>query len=357
MRPHEAMRASGASAPPAWDGSAGSDREPGKDLTISVVIPSYRRAASLNRCLEALAAQTRAPSEVVVVAREDDGETRKMLDGLLLDLPLHVQLVREGGVRAAMTCGLAAARSEIVAFTDDDTAPRNEWVAGMATRFASDEGIGAVGGRDVVHTDTGILGGAAEEVGRVRWYGRVFYYHHFESRLQDVQFLKGANMSFRRSALAEFDRALRTPSVQWACDTEATLSVWHRGWRVVYDPAVVVDHYPAPRFDEDRRDRPTVRNRSNAAHNELYLFLKHLPAWQKPIIALYATLVGYRNAPGLALFFEGLVRDHDRASVAMRFVAATMGRLLALWTYARYLAAGVGRRTPIVSNRSRMATG
>ncbi|RAG65491.1 hypothetical protein DN536_36710, partial [Burkholderia multivorans] len=32
------------------------------------------------------------------------------------------------------------------------------------------------------------------------------------------------------------------------------------GWKLMYDPAIAVDHYPAERFDDDRRDaRSAVR--------------------------------------------------------------------------------------------------
>ncbi len=312
-------------------------RRPRSGLAASVIVASYKRPADLRRCLAALAAQTLPPAQVVVAAREDDAETRALLDAPDLPLALDVQLVREAGQRAAMTRGLAAARSEIVCFTDDDTAPRPEWLETIVARFGSDAATGAVGGRDVVHERGGTIDGTAERVGCVLWFGRTLGNHHLESRLQDVRFLKGANMAYRRSALAGFDEALLGTGPQVCMDMEASLSVACRGWRVVYDPEVVVDHYPAPRHDEDQRERPTVTARANAIHNQLYVLLKHAPMWQKPVVVLYAFLVGYRHAPGLLVLLERLARERDRRAVALRFVAAMRGRLLALWTYARYV--------------------
>jgi len=50
--------------------------------TVSVVVPTYGRPDSLARCLTALAAQSRAPEQVVVACRADDRLTLEALADL-----------------------------------------------------------------------------------------------------------------------------------------------------------------------------------------------------------------------------------------------------------------------------------
>ena len=89
---------------------------------VSVVVPTYQRAALLGASLESLLAQEGVAFEVVVV---DDGST----DGTAAFLARHPDprirpVVRpHGGIAAARNAGVAAARAPFVAFHDsDDTA-------------------------------------------------------------------------------------------------------------------------------------------------------------------------------------------------------------------------------------------
>jgi glycosyltransferase involved in cell wall biosynthesis len=92
-----------------------------------VVIATRNREASLRRTLAALRAQdARFEWELVVV---DDGSSPPLHDGALAGLP-HARLVAGHGLgpATARNAGLAVARGEVVAFTDDDTAPFPGWL-------------------------------------------------------------------------------------------------------------------------------------------------------------------------------------------------------------------------------------
>jgi hypothetical protein len=108
-------------------------------------------------------------------------------------------------------------------------------------------------------------------------------------------------MAYRADVLRPFDERLWGSGAEVCNDLEASLSVCARGWRVVFDPAVAVHHYPAPRHDDDARDAPSRKAMSAAAHNELYVLVRHLPAWRGATAAAYALLVGSSAAPGLLL--------------------------------------------------------
>src|SRR3981081_182961 len=102
---------------------------------ISVVIPAFPASASIDRCLAALAHQTLPPEhyEVIVV---DDGSTDDTANRASRCGARVVRLPRNQGPAAARNAGLAAARGEIVVFTDSDCEPLSGFVAALTAPLA-----------------------------------------------------------------------------------------------------------------------------------------------------------------------------------------------------------------------------
>src|SRR5207249_381819 len=96
-----------------------------------------------------------------------------------------------------------------------------------------------------------------------------------------------------------FDPRLRGAGAQVHNDMGFSLSVKRAGWKLIYDPRVAVDHYPAPRFDEDQRAHLNVKAHRDAVHNETLILLEHLRPLQRAVFFVWAGLVGTRSAPGL----------------------------------------------------------
>ena len=99
----------------------------------SIIVPTYRRRDPLARCLSAIEAQRfpRDRFEVVVV---DDGSPTPPADLVTaLDPSIEAQLicVRHGGPAAARNAGASFARGRYLVFTDDDCAPRSDWLAAI----------------------------------------------------------------------------------------------------------------------------------------------------------------------------------------------------------------------------------
>ncbi len=299
-------------------------------MAISVVIPTYGRPNDLLRCLRALEGQEVAAREVIVVRRRDDGPTREALAGFNSRLPLKIEVVEARRQSVAMNAGVAAASSPIVALTDDDAIPRSGWIAGLEARHA-EAAVGAAGGRDLVHTSTGTIDGQAHDVGLVRWYGRCVGNHHLGSgTVRDVDFLKGVNLSVRRE-LWELDERLQGSGIQMHWEMDVSLGIRRGGHRVIYDPALVVDHHPAPRVDSgDRRSLRTPAWVRNEAHNEALVLLKWLPLPRGLVALGYGLLVGTSAAPGLLRALAAVARrDLDTARC---LPAALAGRVEAALT-------------------------
>jgi GT2 family glycosyltransferase len=289
-------------------------------MAVSVLIPTWRRPAELSRCLAALAAQTRTPDEVIVVARSEDRETWELLERDVSGAPVRGLAVAEAGVVPSLNGGIVEASGEIVAITDDDAAPRPDWLERIERALLADPSVGGVGGRDWVHHGDEVLDGEEAVVGKVRWFGSVVGNHHLGAGpARDVDLLKGANMAFRAQALrgVTIDEGLRGSGAQVHWEIDLCLAVQQAGWRLVYDPEIAVDHFPAQRFDEDQRTGRPVAALENEVYNETYLLLKRLPAWRGVLVLGYGLLVGTRLAPGLVTAVERRIRgEHPGARLA-----------------------------------------
>ncbi|BDV31229.1 glycosyltransferase family 2 protein [Microbacterium terricola] len=109
---------------------------------LSVVIPSYNDAAMLRSCLDALAVQTRAVDEIVVV---DNGSTDATA---AVARAAGARVVTESirGVLPATAAGFDAARGDLLARLDADSVPPPDWAARVVAAFEDDRGLDALSG-------------------------------------------------------------------------------------------------------------------------------------------------------------------------------------------------------------------
>ncbi|QKD83004.1 glycosyltransferase family 2 protein [Thermoleptolyngbya sichuanensis A183] len=318
-------------------------------MKLTVIIPTYCRADDLRRCLAALAEQVRSPDEVIVVVRETDCDTWSFLASEKsfplrnLQPNLRTLSVALPGVVAAMNRGLDAAQGDVVCFTDDDAAPHPDWLQRIEQHFLADPHLGGLGGRDRIQHLPESLTGRPCTVGKLQWFGRPIGNHHLcMGAAREVDILKGVNMSFRRTAIAHrrFDTRMRGSGAQVHFELAFSLALRRDGWRLVYDPAVLVNHYPAPRHDEDQRHQFSAIARQNAVHNETLALLEHLPPVQRGIFLLYAVLLGHRDAFGLAQLVRYFPQQRD---LAMRqWAAAMQGRWQGVQTWWKSRKRGLG---------------
>jgi glycosyltransferase involved in cell wall biosynthesis len=268
-------------------------------MKITVIVPTYRRLNDLTRCLEALKQQTRQADELLVVVRDTDTETWIFLEEINhTPLPLKTLKVKVSGVVAAMNIGLDSATSDIIAFTDDDAAPHSDWLERIEFHFLSDQNqrIGGVGGRDWVYHGTELEDGSREVVGKLQWFGRVIGSHHIGiGSPRDVDILKGVNMSFRQSAIADlrFDERMQGTGAQVHFEIAFCLALRKSNWKLIYDPMIAVNHYRGKRFDEDLRDQFNQLAIVNAVHNETLALLEYLPPIRQAVFIFVAIIISF----------------------------------------------------------------
>lgn len=267
-----------------------------------MVVPSAWRSGVLPLCLKALAAQHRQPDEIIIVARADDTDTQTLLSGVGRHGNLRVENVTKPGLVHALNTGLAKSTGHVVAFTDDDARPHDDWIQRIECHFAQDSALGALGGRDWIHYDGNVDRGETSVVGRMSWFGRMVGNHHLGvGPPREVEILKGANMSYRRLALAPvgFDERLKRVGTEHATELGATLGVRRRGWRVLYDPAVAVDHEPAARSTGAERIWTDLNAVRVAGFNEALAILSHASPARRRAFMIWALACGSRGLPGL----------------------------------------------------------
>jgi glycosyltransferase involved in cell wall biosynthesis len=113
-------------------------------VKFSVVIPTYNRAATLRQTLTALMAQDYPDYEIIVV---DDGSTDDTRAMIAREFPQVRYIYQQNrGPAAARNRGIAHARGEIIAFTDDDCVPPRDWLARLADGYARYPDVVGVGG-------------------------------------------------------------------------------------------------------------------------------------------------------------------------------------------------------------------
>ena len=91
-------------------------------LSVSVVIPAYNAAGTIERAVESVLAQTRRPDEIIVVDDGSTDETSKKIEGYGSQIRYIYQ--ENAGPSVARNKGIEAAGGEWIAFLDAD----DEWL-------------------------------------------------------------------------------------------------------------------------------------------------------------------------------------------------------------------------------------
>jgi hypothetical protein len=284
--------------------------------TVAVVVPTYGRPESLSACLAALGAQDRAADEVLVAGRSGDADSAAVAAAA----PLRCTYleVDEPGMLAAMAAGARASTSEVLCFTDDDAVAPPSWIADLLAVLDTAPGVGAAGGRDELFDgDVRREEPGRHDVGRLTWFGRHIGNHHLGTGpRREVAFLKGVNAAYRRAALG-MPQGLRGTGAQAHYEIAVGRFARSRGFTLLYDPKLTVQHRPAPRLGGDGRADPSATAVSDTAYN-LVLSIGGTRGLAR---CAYALAVGDRGCPGVA---RGLLALARRDALTARKVAPSM---------------------------------
>ena len=199
---------------------------------VSVVVPVYNDVARLRLCLEALARQS-YPADRYDVLVVDNASTEDVTAAVPADARFRLLREERPGSYAARNTGLAATDAEVVAFTDSDCLPMDDWLEAGVGALTADTTVDAVGGRIELTFRSGRPVSPAEHFEAVGGFPQERY-------VREMSFAATANLFVRRAALdrvGSFDERLRSGG-----DVDFGKRLTGAGGRLVYDAAPVVQH-------------------------------------------------------------------------------------------------------------------
>lgn len=203
-----------------------------------MIVPTRNRAGLLARLLESLAALRYPDWDVLVVDDGSEDETGAVVQAAkAAGLPVGYIYQRWAKMGAARNRGIARARGEIVAFTDDDCLVHPHWLDAIARAFAArPEALGVQGKTVTVRAEMTPFTRQVEQ-------------------LVGGQPYRTCNIAYRREVLRDlggFDPALIRGE-----DVVMGMRVLERG-PVIFAPDAVVVHPPRPKEWANRRGWRTL---------------------------------------------------------------------------------------------------
>jgi len=303
-------------------------------VTVSVVMVLYGGAKVARRAIEALAENTEAPYELVLV---DNASPEDVL-GKLGDLAENATVMRNDlnrGFGSASNQGAEAARGDLLCFLNSDAIVEPGWLEPLGEALR-EPGVGAV--VPMLLNEDGTVQEAAsvvDSVGLAHAVGAGLSQEAFEVRFRrEVDFGSAACMLVRRDLFLEvggFDEAFAPAYFE---DTDLCFRLHELGLKTIYEPRSRVVH---------------VRHGSGTSKDARELMLRHrdlfVERWgdrltRRPRLVEVAQkphqMVAARDAEALDRFLviDDRVPYTDRGSGDPRMFAL-LAELAALWPSAR----------------------
>lgn len=233
---------------------------------ISVVIATRERAHLLSGCLESFRELDYPRYELILVDNAPvTDSTAEAVEAARQYLPnLRYVVESTPGSSRARNRGVAEARGEIIAFTDDDVIVGSNWLRGFVRGFRSADQVGCVTGLILPHE--------LETTSQIWFEQYGGFSRGFERRIFDLNlhhgatplypytpgsFGAGASMAFRADVIRQlegFDPCLGPGTrAKGAEDLDLFLRVILGGHRLVYEPSTVVWHRHRRSYPELKR--------------------------------------------------------------------------------------------------------
>ena len=199
-----------------------------RDVEISVIVPSYNAAGTIERCLAALRDQeTSAAYEVIVVDSGTDDAA--CLAGSRFPDVRVMHFAERKFAGHARNLAAAESRGSILAFTDADCIPAPDWIEAIRRAHRGPQPV---------------IGGVVDSANAVSLVARAYYFTEFHrwlpsSRGGPLEDIAGCCLSMKRSAYERYGPFIHGT---YCSDTAFNWRIAADGQHPHLDPSIRVAH-------------------------------------------------------------------------------------------------------------------
>jgi GT2 family glycosyltransferase len=182
---------------------------------------------------------------LVIVDNGSKDETQDVIKNFSRTLLLKTVIEPQAGLGRARNRGWTVSQGDIVAFTDDDCYPAQDFLSSVVRCFEEDRLLGFIGGRILLHDPEDYPLTIQEKVCR-----QVILPGEF----LPAGLIQGANLACRRTALESvggFDERFGA-GARFPCeDIDLMARMLARDWLGAYDPRLLVYHHHRRRTEQE----------------------------------------------------------------------------------------------------------
>ena len=257
-------------------------------MKVSVIVCTRNRSYSIPECLESIQAAIEAAlpveAEIVVVDNNSSDDTHEVTAAWIQTARVPARLVLESreGLAAARNCGIAVAKGELIAFTDDDCRMTTGYVSDLLRYAAEDDEPVMRGGRIELGDASDLKLTIKTDSCRSRWSRKM----NSARRYNLGNSMLGCNMTMSRAVIdrvGKFDERLGagTP-ISSGEDIDYVLRAYAAGIAIEYVPDMTVAHYHGRKTIADAKALL-----KNYALGTGALYAKHIVAHPQGCLQLY----------------------------------------------------------------------
>ncbi len=214
---------------------------------VSVVMCTVNRPDLIAQAVASVLQCEHDSFELVVIDQSSTSATREAIEALGPDARLTYVHTEKVGLSAAYNAGIAQARAELLAFTDDDCAVPADWLTCIEQAFAEVEDADLLYGTVLSAAD---FRGPNEYVPALRMPERT----RISRRDHFVIYGMGANFAARRrlfTAIGGFDEVLGGGGpLRSSQDHDLSYRAYQAGLVTLLEPSVVLVHYGVRTTDQ-----------------------------------------------------------------------------------------------------------
>jgi glycosyltransferase involved in cell wall biosynthesis len=274
--------------------------------SLTVIIPTYNRCATLQKVIQAYLDQTesRAIAEILVVDDGSTDPTPALVARLSRESPIRIRYFRQEnrGPAAARNVGIREAKTDLILFTDDDIIPSTSLVAehlAWHRRFPEPSAV--------------VLGKVtwSPEVNPtpfMNWYGTegpLFAYARLEDRIEiEYRYFYTCNLCLKTQFLRKngtFDEDFKVAAYE---DIELGFRLNKAGMRLRYNRNALAYHHQYVSFaDACRRSKKAASAAEVLKRKEAggqypaplgQSFVRQIVKWAAPILSPFRSLMDAR---------------------------------------------------------------